>query len=143
VPGSVQSSRTACGQSGAAAASRARNTRLAFSSYRALPRVKDRRNDPSVDGARAPRNKSAMAPSRSTSMSPMLSALAAIPATRQPAFRSALTPAPPAAWTCWRTRATWPAHQRDRPGPRHEIPVIKRRLHPRRAMEQSHLTGAP
>jgi hypothetical protein len=33
--------------------------------------------------------------------------------------------------------------QRDQPGVRHEIPVIKRRLGPCGAMRQSHLTGAP
>jgi hypothetical protein len=33
-------------------------------------------------------------------------------------------------------------HHRDQPGPRHEIRVIKRRVHPGQAMQQSHLRGA-
>jgi len=70
--------------------------------------VNDRRNDPSVDGARIPPNKAAMAPCRSPSMSSMLSAPAAIPATRQSAFRSAFTPVRAAILTCWRTSADRP-----------------------------------
>jgi hypothetical protein len=81
-------------------------------------------------------------------MSPMLSAPAAIPATRQPAFRSALTPGPARDLDVLADQGHLAGpfgqrHQWDQPGPRNEIPVIKRRLHPRRAMEQSHLTGAP
>jgi len=72
---------------GAADASRASSRRATASSCRTLPQVNDRRNDPSVDGARIPPNTSVMAPYRSTSMSSMLSAPAAMPATRQGIFR--------------------------------------------------------
>ena len=88
----MNASTSAPGSRGAAPASRTSSWRATASACRTLPQVNDRRNDPSVDGARRPPNRSAIAPCRSTSMSSMLSAPAAIPATRQPAFRPAFTP---------------------------------------------------
>ena len=83
---------------------------------------------------------------RGAPMSSMLSAPAAIPATRHGTFRCALTPHSAA-----RTgRAPRPArqpgalrqgHHRDQPGVRHEIRVIERCVRPREAMQQSHLQG--
>ena len=84
----------AAGQRGVRRASSARNSRCTFSSCRTFPQVNERRNDPSVDGARTPPNSNAIAPCRSTSMSSMLSAPATIPATRQPTFRSRRSPRP-------------------------------------------------
>ena len=62
-----------------------------------------------MDGARTPSNNSGIAPWRSTFMSSIESAPAAIPATRQPIFASASTPAFPLTWTCSRIRAATPA----------------------------------
>jgi hypothetical protein len=90
---SMKASRPAPGSSGARRARSASSNRLSFSTCRTLPQVKERRNDPSVDGARIPANTSPIAPCRRTSMSSMQSAPAVIPATRQPIFASAFTPA--------------------------------------------------
>ena len=62
-----------------------------------------------MDGARIPPNSSLIAPCRSTSMSSMLSAPAAIPATRQPTFRCAFTPHGPPVLRCSLTRSDSPA----------------------------------
>jgi hypothetical protein len=94
---------------GAWRASSASSSRPAFSSCRTLPQVNERRNDPSVDGARIPPNRSGMAPWRSRSMPSIESAPAAMTAIRQPAFRSAFIPVRAAIWTCRRTRACSPA----------------------------------
>ncbi len=89
-----------------------------------------------VDGARSPPNRSGIAPCRSRSMSSMLSAPAAIPATRHVTFSCALTPHSPPGRTCTVNPARQPGavrqgHHRDQPGPRHEIRVIKRCVRPR------------
>lgn len=68
-------------------------------------------NDPSLDGAWTPPNSSAIAPCRSMSMSSMLSAPAAIPATRQPAFRPAFALVGAAIARRLRTRSTRPARR--------------------------------
>ena len=100
-----------------------------------------------MDGARTPPNKSGIAPCRSTSMSSMLSAPAAIPATRQRHLQ--LRRSPRSGWrsvTCSPTRPARPQrsrqrHHRDQARPRHEIRVIKRCVRLRRIMQQSHLRG--
>ena len=92
---------SAPGSSGARRASSASSSRFTFPSCATLPQVNERRNDPSVDGARTPANTSGIAPWRSTSISSIESAPAAIPATRQPIFASAFTPHFPATAT-WR-----------------------------------------
>jgi hypothetical protein len=69
----------------------------------------ERRNDPSVDGARTPPNSSGMAPWRSRSMSSIESAPAAIPATKQATLTSGYLPARAAIWTCRRASACSPA----------------------------------
>ena len=104
----MNASTSAPGSNGAADARFASSWRATASSCRTLPQVNERRNDPSVDGARTPPNKSAIAPCRSTSMSSMLSAPAAIPATRQGTFRSGFTPVRLAIVTCSRTRPARP-----------------------------------
>jgi hypothetical protein len=80
------------GSSGARQASRASSSRPTCSSWSTFPQVNDRRNDPSVDGARIPPDKAGIAPCRSRPMSSMLSAPAIIPATRHGIFRCAFTP---------------------------------------------------
>ena len=62
-----------------------------------------------MDGARIPSNSELIAPCRSTSMSSMLSAPAAIPATRQPTFTSAFAPHASPIMTLPRTSAARPA----------------------------------
>ena len=104
--------------------------------------MNDRRNDPSVDGARIPPNNARMAPCRSTSMSSMLSAPAAIPATRHGDLQLRVHPARPAEPDMLRgqvlqARPLRQGHHRDQPGPRHEIRVIKRRVGLRQLMQQS------
>ena len=81
----------------------------AASSWRTLPQVNERRNDPSVDGARTPPNSSGIAPCRSRPMSSIESAPAAMPATRQPTFTSGYTPVLAAIVTWRRTRDSSPA----------------------------------
>ena len=76
----------------------------------------------------------------------MLSAPPVIPATRQPIFTGALTPARAARPDLLRNQLGEPGplrqrHDRDQPGPRHEIRVIKRCVNPGQAMQQSHVTG--
>jgi hypothetical protein len=71
--------------------------------------VNERKNDPSVDGARTPPNRSVIAPCRSKSMSSIESAPAAIPATRQLIFKSAFTPHRLAIVTRLRATAASPA----------------------------------
>src|ERR1039458_2405752 len=105
---SMNASTAAPGSRGVPAARAPRNFRATASSCRTLPQVNERRNDPSVDGARMPPNTSAMAPCRSTSMSSMLSAPAAMPATRQGIFRPGFTPVRLVIWTCSRTRSARP-----------------------------------
>ena len=65
-----------------------------------LPQVNERRNDPSVDGARTPSNSVLIAPCRSRPMSSIESAPAAMPATRQPTLRPAFAPQSPPGRTC-------------------------------------------
>jgi hypothetical protein len=57
-----------------------------------FPKSNERRNDPSVEGARIPANRSPIAPCRSSSRSSMLSAPAAMPATIAGIFRCGLAP---------------------------------------------------
>ena len=83
---------------------------------------------------------------RSRPMSSMLSAPAAIPATRHGTFRCALTPHSLPGRTS--SAASWPrsgalrqGHHRDQPGVRHEIRVIERCARACEAMQQSHLQG--
>jgi hypothetical protein len=71
--------------------------------------VNERRNDPSVDGARTPSNTAGIAPCRKTSMSSMLSAPAAIPATRQPTFTAAFAPHRSLTVRCSPVKANRPA----------------------------------
>jgi hypothetical protein len=97
------------GSKGVRPASSARNSRWTFATCSTLPQVKDRRNDPSVDGARTPPNSPGSAPWRSKSMSPMLSAPAIIPATRQPIFTGAFTPHGRLIRTCSSARSSRPA----------------------------------
>jgi hypothetical protein len=80
------------GSSGARRASPASTSRLSFSSWSTFPQVNDRRNDPSVDGARIPPNSEGIAPCRSRSRSSMLSAPPIIPATIAGTFTCAFTP---------------------------------------------------
>jgi hypothetical protein len=84
---------------------------------------------------------------RGAPMSSMLSAPAAIPATRHGTFRCALTPHSPPGQTCSATRPASPARSAraitgTRPGLRHEIRVVERRVRLREAMKQSHLYGS-
>jgi hypothetical protein len=67
-------------------------SRAAASSCRAWPQVKNRRNDPSVEGAYTPANSVAIPPWRNTSRSSMLSAPAAVPATTAAALPPGLDP---------------------------------------------------
>src|SRR5262249_19809215 len=69
----------------------------------------DRRNDPSVDGARIPPNSAGIAPCRSRPMSSMLSAPPIIPATTQGTFSCAFTPHRRRTRTCSSTRPPRPA----------------------------------
>ena len=87
----------------------ASSSRPAAPCWRTLPQVNERRNDPSVDGARTPPNSSGIAPCRSRPMSSIESAPAAMPATRQPTFTSGYTPVLAAIVTWWRTRDSSPA----------------------------------
>ena len=105
---SMNASTPAPGSSGAADASRVSSRRPTASSWRTLPQVNERRNDPSVDGARIPPNTSVMAPCRRTSMSSMLSAPAAMPATRPGIFRCGFTPAGLVIVTCSPARSARP-----------------------------------
>ena len=75
-----------------------------------------------------------------------LSAPAAMPATRHPTFRCALTPHGPPGRTCSVSRSVSTARSASAitgtsPGPRHEIRVIERCVCPGQAMQQSHLQG--
>ena len=75
----------------------------------------------------------------------MLSAPAAIPATRHGTFRCALTPHSPPGRTCSATRSPArrapPGPSPDQAGVRHEIRVVERCVRLRQAMQQSHLQG--
>ena len=84
------------GSSRGSAASAAVRPRCALSSWRTFPQVNARRKEPRVDGARTPPNTVSIAPSRSRPMSSMLSAPAAMPATRHIAFAAAFAPQGPA-----------------------------------------------
>jgi len=53
---------TGARSSGTMRASSARKSRPAASSWRTLPQVNERRNEPSVDGARTPPNRPVIAP---------------------------------------------------------------------------------
>ena len=97
------------GSSGVRRASSASSTRLTFSACRAFPQLNERKNDPSVDGARIPPNSAGIAPCRSRSMSSMLSAPPTIPATRHGTFRCAFTPHRLAMATCSPASAASPA----------------------------------
>ena len=97
------------GKRGARRDRSASSNRLTFSSCRTLPQVKARTNDPSVEGARIPANTLPIAPCRSTSMSSMQSAPAAIPATRHATFRSGRAPVFAVIWTWRRTSPHSPA----------------------------------
>jgi len=88
------------GSSGVRRASSPRNTRCTFPSWSTFPQVKERKNEPSVDGARTPPNSAGIAPCRSRSMSSTLSAPAIMPATRQGTFRCGFTPHRSAMATC-------------------------------------------
>ena len=134
------------GSSGARRARSASSSRLTFSSCSTFPQVKERRNDPSVDGARIPPNSAGIAPCRSRSMSSMLSAPAIIPATRHGTFSCAFTPhrAINPDMLCDQAAQARPlrqGHHRDQARPRHEIRVIKRRVDLRQPVQQSHLRG--
>jgi hypothetical protein len=96
------------GSSGARRARSASSSRFTFPSCSTFPQVNERRNDPSVDGARTPPNSAGLAPCRSRSRSSMLSAPPAIPATRQP-------PSPPRSPRTGRRAAR--ARRPGRPGP--------------------------
>ena len=92
------------------------------------------------------RTATSMAPCRSRPMSSMLSAPAAMPATRQPTFRSRVHPALAAGPDVLREQsrqagALGEGHHRDQAAVRHEIRVIERCPGPARAMRQSHLRG--
>ena len=106
---STKASWPAPGSRPARLASSARNSRLTLPSWQTFPQLNERRNDPSVDGARTPSKITRIAPCRSTSMSPTGSAPAAIPATRHPILASALAPHGPATLTCSRAKANRPA----------------------------------
>jgi hypothetical protein len=97
------------GSSGARRASSASNSRLTFSSCSTLPQVNERRNDPSVDGARTPPNSDRIAPCRSRSRSSMLSAPPIIPATTQGTFTWGFAPHRRAIRTCSPARSVRPA----------------------------------
>ena len=88
----MKASTPASRSSGADAASFASSSRLTFCSWRTFPKSNERRNDPSVEGARIPANRSPIAPCRSSSRSSMLSAPAAMPATIAGIFRCGLAP---------------------------------------------------
>jgi hypothetical protein len=97
------------GSSGARRASPARNSRFTIPSCSTFPQVNDRRNDPSVDGARIPPNRPGIAPCRSRSRSSMLSAPPIIPATMPGTFTAAFTPHRPPGRTPAPARAARPA----------------------------------
>jgi hypothetical protein len=97
------------GSSGLRRASSASISRLTFSSCSTLPQVNDRRNEPSVDGARTPPNTAGIAPCRNTSRSSMLSAPPIIPATIPGTFTCGFTPHRPPIPTCSSTRPARPA----------------------------------
>jgi len=78
------------------------------SSWRTCPKVNDRRNEPSVDGAYGRSNTVAMAPCRSSAMSSMLSAPATMPATSAVTFRPALAPLSVGTDTCSSARSASP-----------------------------------
>ena len=61
----MNASTSAPGSNGASRASSVSSSRAAASSWRTFPQVNERKNEPSVDGARTPPNRSAMAPCRS------------------------------------------------------------------------------
>ena len=87
-----------------------------------------------------------IAPCRSRPMSSMVSAPAAIPATRHGTFRSAFTPdSPPGRDVLGdqvgQAGALRQCHDRHQAGVRHEIRVIERCVRLRQAMQQSHLQG--
>jgi hypothetical protein len=69
-----------------------RNREATASSWRTWPKVNERRNDPSVEGAYALVKTLPMPPWRSRAMSSMLSAPAAMPATSEDTFSPALAP---------------------------------------------------
>src|SRR3954453_19916133 len=69
-----------------------RNLEATASSWRTCPKVNERRNDPSVEGAYVPVNTLPIPPWRSRAMSSMLSAPAAMPATSEDTFNPALAP---------------------------------------------------
>ena len=74
-----------------------------------VPQVNERRNDPSVDGARIPPNNAGIAPCRSRSRSSMLSAPPVIPATIAGTLTWAFTPHGRAIRTYSPASAAWPA----------------------------------
>jgi len=80
------------GQQRAGLANPASSRAATASSWRTWPKVNERRNVPSVDGALAPSNNRPIAPCRSRSMSWIESAPATIPATSAGTFRYAFTP---------------------------------------------------
>ena len=97
------------GSSGASRVRFARNSRWALFSWLTFPQVKERRNEPSVDGARTPPNSVSIAPCRSRSMSSIESAPAAMPAARQATLRPAFAPGSPPGRTCAAARSCSPA----------------------------------
>jgi hypothetical protein len=115
---STNASTPAPGSSGVCRASSASRSRLTLPSWSTLPQVNDRRNGPTVDGARSPANTMLIAPWRSTSRSSIESAPAAIPAIRHPIFASAFAPHGPPMLTCRRARREGrPARPATPPGP--------------------------
>ena len=89
------------------------------------PQVNDRRNDPSVEGARIPPNNSGIAPCRSTSMSSMLSAPHRTPS-HAGHLQGRVQPAQAIGTDMLTGKIGKPTrlrqrHHRDHAGPRHEI----------------------
>lgn len=106
---STKASTSLPGSSGAQRASSPRTSRPTLPSWSTFPQVNDRRNDPSVDGARTPPNSMPIAPCRSRPRPSMLSAPPIIPATIPGTFTCAFTPHRWPVRTCSSVSAARPA----------------------------------
>ena len=111
---SINASSSPPGSSGVRAASSASTRRCTAASWRTLPQLNARKNEPSVDGARTPPNVAGIAPWRNRSMPSMSSAPAIIPAISEPTFTPALTPTSAVTRTWWETSFSSPTSSANR-----------------------------
>jgi hypothetical protein len=109
---STKASTSAPGSWGVCAASRASTRRCTAASWRTVPWVKARRNDPSVEGARIPLKLAGSA--RSRSIPSISSAPAIIPATSEPIFTPGFAPTFAATCTCSTTKSSKPTFSASR-----------------------------